>query len=71
MRLEDTKHNSFIEVKVNDGLFAMSAQVRLKSLLEMYAISLVLIILKIYAWKRLVAWWKQRKKQRKKHNGTT
>lgn len=62
MRLADPKHNSFIEVTVNQGLFKMNAQVRLGSLLEMYAYGAVLVLLKILLWKRIVRWWTTRRR---------
>lgn len=67
MKLTDPKHNSFIEVTVDQGFFKMDAQVRLHSLLEMYAISAVLVMLKILLWKRIRAWWLRRKASRIKY----
>jgi hypothetical protein len=62
MRLADAKHNSFIEVKVEQGFFKMGAQVRLSSLLEMYILGFLLLALKILIWRRLRIWWAERKR---------
>ena len=62
MRLADLKHNSFIEVKVEQGFFKMGAQVRLYSLLEMYVLGFLLLVLKILVWKRIRAWWAEHKR---------
>lgn len=48
----------YIEMTVKDGMFNMSAAVRLTSLLEMYALGFVVALL---IW-RLKKWWKSRKK---------
>ncbi len=53
MRIDDYKHNSWLEVKTEAGYFKMNAQVRLYSLLEMYAIALVIVLLKVVLWKRI------------------
>lgn len=53
MRLADPKHNGWIEVKIEQGYFKMDAQVRLHSLMGMYAIGLVIVLLKILLWKRI------------------
>lgn len=57
MRLADPKHNSWIEATTDHGIFRMDAQVRLSSLLEMYAVSAALLLVKILIWKRCRAWW--------------
>lgn len=48
----------YIEMTVKDGMFNMSAAVRLTSLLEMYALGFVILLI-IY---RIKKWWKARKK---------
>lgn len=57
MRIDDLKHHSWLEVKVDHGFFKMDAQVRLKSLGEMYVFSIVLVLLKILLWKRIKRWY--------------
>jgi len=58
MRLQDPVwKDCFVEMTVKDGMFNMSAAVRLTSLLEMYALGLVIAFI---IW-RVKKWWKRRK----------
>ena len=59
MRINDPVWKEcYIEMNVDHGMFTMSAAVRLTSLLEMYAVGLVIMLI---IW-RLKKWWKARKK---------
>lgn len=69
MKLADHKHNGWIEVKIEQGYFKMDAQVRLHSLLEMYALGFVLVGLKYLLWKRIKRWWLLRRARLIRYKG--